>query len=172
MDCSNPVLPGLSQVTGLTRLALSAKKRLGSASIRAAWAAELGQMVGLRWLQVPDGLLVVPGEPWLADLKQLQVLEVYVQPRVDAFNLVGRKTWERCRQRVAQWLEGDQLRAVSPQLRLLMVTKMPPDQAAPLQLRSRLRQLVGSSGCEVVVGMVDPTQQLAPLPEALQQALE
>jgi len=53
-----------------------------------------------------------------------------------------------------------------------MVTKMPPDQAAPLQLRSRLRQLVGSSGCEVVVGMVDPTQQLAPLPEALQQALE
>jgi hypothetical protein len=43
-------------------------------------------------------------------------------------------------------------------------------------LRSFLRQRLGSSGCEVVVGVdldevCDPAQQLAGLPKGLQQAL-
>jgi hypothetical protein len=59
---------------------------------------------------------------------------------------------------------------------VLGVTGMKAGHAAHSKLRRRLQQLVGSSRCEVVVGpdldeVADPTQQLAGVPETLQQAL-
>jgi hypothetical protein len=71
-----------------------------------------------------------------------------------------------------QVLDGGTLLAAPPGLRLLIVTGIGREEAHPLQLKHQLRlQLVGSSRCEVVVACFDPTEQLAGLPEALQQAL-
>jgi hypothetical protein len=66
--------------------------------------------------------------------------------------------------------------ALPPQLQLLGASGLTAEQAAHWELRRRLQQLVGSSGCEVVVGpdldeVCDPTQPLAGLPLCLQQAL-
>jgi hypothetical protein len=77
---------------------------------------------------------------------------------------------------IVAWLEGCSREALPPQLRVLCVCGMTAQHAAAWQVRRRLQQLVGSSGCEVVVGVdldevCDPTQQLAGVPVALQQLL-
>jgi hypothetical protein len=77
------------------------------------------------------------------------------------------------KRRVHQVLEGDCLRAAPPQLSLLLMTGVTPEEAALWRLRRSLRQqLAGTSGCEVVVAVEDPTQLLVGLPEGLQGVLE
>jgi hypothetical protein len=169
--CPGQVLVNLSPLTAVTHLSLVG---VGRVKRRAAWAAEVGKMVWLKRLAVSHVLMLE--QPWMGNLKQLQVLDVVLLSPgtttsfVYNYGVYPSHKWSMSCSWASQWVEGDNLRAVAPQLRLLMVTGMPPDPAAPLQLRRRLQQLVGS-GCEVVVGMFDPTQQLAALPEALQQAL-
>jgi hypothetical protein len=118
------------------------------------------QLQGLRWLSVP-AVLLEAGWGWLGGLQQLQVLVVCcMDPAVSTLT----------------WLEGCSPAAVPPRLQVLGVSGMTAEQAAGWQLRRRLQQELGSSGCEVVVGVDldevgDPTQQLAGLPVELQQAL-
>jgi hypothetical protein len=74
------------------------------------------------------------------------------------------------------WLEGCTREALPPSLQVLAGSGMTAAKAAAWQLRRRLQQWVGSSGCQVVVGVnldevADPAQQLAGLPLALQQVL-
>jgi hypothetical protein len=130
-----------------------------------AWAGVLGRMAGLQWLSIPDVLL--GGEwSWLRGLQQLRVLVVHSR---DCFYGDAPAT-------SLPWLEECSQEALPPQLQVLGVSGMTAEQAASWQVRRRLQQLVGSSGCEVVVGVdldegADPTQQLAGLPAALQQVL-
>jgi hypothetical protein len=168
-----PPMPGLSRLSGLTRLAVSLGTDGGSVQQHQAWAAELARMPRLRWLSVPHVLLGLPGNPWLSHLTQLKVLQVPVRDLVlGVYVAPGEGAREACEEKVQQILDGGSLRAAPPQLQLLLVTGMCTEQAASLQVRRRLQQqLVRCRGCEVVVVACDPTQQLAGLPEALQQAL-
>jgi hypothetical protein len=129
-------------------------------------AFTLSCMVGLKWLSVP-GLLVAAGWSWLECLKQLQVLELTSEhPRSDA--------WGHLR------VEELSPHSLPPQLQLLAISRDAAEAVTGVQGRNaqrrRLQQQLGTSECEVVVGVdlqqvVDPTQQLAGLPVALQQAL-
>jgi hypothetical protein len=131
-----------------------------------AWEAVVGSFNGLRWLSVPDVMLGA-GSAWLGDMQQLRVL--VVKCREAESGTEGSSM-------PCPWLEGCTSEGLPPQLRVLGVSGMTAEQAASMQLRRCLYQLVGSSGCEVVVGVsldeaADPTQQLAGLPVALQQDL-
>jgi hypothetical protein len=152
---------GFAALTQLTHLKVSVSWRTGSEEQRQrqrAWVAEVGHMAGLRWLSVP-GVLLAADQAWLGGLQQLRVLAVRCKeedvPHVSSMSWLG---------------------ALPPRLQVLGVSGMTAEQAADWQLRRRLQQALGSSGCEVVVGpdldeLADPTQQLAGLPMALQQAL-
>jgi hypothetical protein len=152
----------LSALTRVTRL--SASVEFGEdAGPQRALADGIGRMTGLRWLSVSVGVLQA-GWAWLGGLQQLQVMHVY-------WIAASGST-------LFQWLEGHQQGpGLPPQLQLLAFSGMTAEQAAAWQLRRRLQGLLGSTGCEVVVGpdleeVCDPAQQLAGLPLALQQALE
>jgi hypothetical protein len=173
----SPVLSGLSALTGITCLLLN---RTGwfrnmvptilpgpyssaMAERCQAWADEVGRMVNLRYLSVPDVLLAA-GPALLGGLQQLRVLVVFVN---GSYHVT---TWS------TRLLEVCSQEALLPRLQVLGVSGMTADQAASLQLHRRLQGMLCSRGCEVVVGMnlddaADPTQQLAGLPESLQQAL-
>jgi hypothetical protein len=99
-------------------------------------------------------------------------LAVRCQQRYNFYVLAGSSARKTIQRRMEQLLEEAGMQSAPPQLLLLLVTGISAKQAASLQVRRRLQQqLAGRSGCEVVVGPCDPTQQLAGLPEALQQAL-
>jgi hypothetical protein len=160
-----PAPPALAAVTQLTQLRVSATwpPHINTEQ-QQAWADALGSMVGLRWLSVP-GMLLAAGQAWLGGLQQLRVLVVKC-----------RESHGQSQARSQLWREDDTWGALPPALQLLGVSGMSAQQAVDWQLRRRLQQWVGSSGCEVVVGVdldevCDPTQQLAGVPEALQQLL-
>jgi hypothetical protein len=128
------------------------------------WAERLGGMSWLQSLCVPHVLLSA-GQGWLRGLQQLRVL---------ALHWAGERAAPHVR--AMPWLEGCRWEALPPQLRVLGIGGVTAEQAAGWQLRRCLQQVVGSSGCEVVVGVdlddvADPIQQMAGLPVALQQAL-
>jgi hypothetical protein len=168
LESGTPHMPGLSRMTGLTRLVVTGSG-CGTETQHHGWTSELGRMPGLRRLSLPLALLLLPDHSWLGNMTQLQVLEVAVH----LSETPGKFARRSCQRRVQRWLDGESLRVVPPQLLLLMMFDMTAEEAASLQLRRRLQQqLVGRSECEVVVGGADPERQLAGLPEALQQALE
>jgi hypothetical protein len=156
-------------LTGLTRLTLTHSDLRGVPQQQHAWTHELGRLVGLKWLSVPGELLLVQ-RPWLGGLQQLKVLllsSLLVPSREYDTNVMGE---------LAFFLELGIHVVLPPRLRLLGFTGITVADAALLGLPGRLQLLMGSSGCEVVAGpnleqVCDPTQQLAGLPEALQQAL-
>jgi hypothetical protein len=154
----------LQALTQLTQLRVSDNEPGGSTEKhRRMWVKALGRMGGLQWLSVPHVLLTA-GQGWLGGLQQLRVL---------VLSWAGETAADVSHM---PWLEGGSWEALPPQLQVLGVNGMTAQQAAGWQLRRCLQQVVGSSGCEVVVGVsldeaADPTQQLAGLPVALQQAL-
>jgi hypothetical protein len=163
-------LRGLAGLSGLTHLTLALEVGdSNSAAQQEAAVQELAQMPHLKWLCVPGQLLLV-GQPWMGSLQQLQVLLLT--------DLVPTRpgTGPSVLQLVLQLLEGCTREALPPQLQLLGFTGISAQQAEAAGLRRRLQQVVGGTGCEVVAGpnlevIWDPAQQLAGLPEALQQAL-
>jgi hypothetical protein len=129
-------------------------------------------MPALKWLSVPDVLLLE--QAWLGDLQQLQVLVLNREEQMLFPEEQARVA--QVLQQVVEALEGCSPQALPPTLLLLGFSHMTAEQAVSWQVRRRLRQLVGSSGCEVVVGfdldeVCDPVKQLAGLPVALQQLL-
>jgi hypothetical protein len=155
----------LAAVTQLTQLRVSMDIPSAGAEQQQAWAAAVPRMTGLQWLSLPCGLLGT-NLGWSGSMQQLRVLVVCCAARLQGASLAS----------TLPWLEGCTQQALPPRLQVLGVSGMTAQQAADWQLRRRLQQLVGSSGCEVVVGVnldeaADPTQQLAGLPAALQQAL-
>jgi hypothetical protein len=164
----NPNPAGLGDLTQLTQLVVTS---MGSSQEQQqhAWVAELSRMAGLRWLSVPD-VLLVGEQAWLGGLKQLQVLVVSSQLWMSG------DTPPQVLPQVVEGLEGCSPEDLPPCLLLLGFTDMTPEQATALQVRRRLRQALSSSRCEVVVGVdlnevAHPMKQLAGLPVALQQAL-
>jgi hypothetical protein len=160
---------GLAALSQLTRLVLTSDRQSHEQQQR-AWVAELGRMAGLRWLSVPDVLLVAD-QAWLGGLQQLQVLVLSSAQGL----LPGPQPREMLQQLVWQ-LEGCSPDMLPPRLLLLGFSNMPAWRAAAWQVRRRLRRLVCSSRCEVVVGIdldevADPMKQLAGLPVALRHAL-
>jgi hypothetical protein len=151
-------LPALQQVTQL-RLAMNAC--LCSTGQQLAWGNAVGRLAGLHWLSVP-AVLLAAGQAWLGGLQQLRVLVLHCKSEdVVTIQHLSSMSWAE---------------VLPPQVQWLGVGGVTAEQAADLQLRRRLQQALGSSGCEVVVGVdldeaADPTQQLAGLPEGLQQVL-
>jgi hypothetical protein len=173
---------GLFRMTQLTRLAVSLQYgRYTFVEHHQRWGHGVGQLQGLKWLTMPDQQLLVPDLSWLGSLTQLQVLHVelhtggfgsftqqhsYVAP-YDEVREAGESRLQQCLQRGS-------LCAVPPQLRLLMVTGVPGNTAGSYQLRRRLKQQLveaGKGGCEVLVGLCDPTKCLAGVPEDLLKLL-
>jgi hypothetical protein len=138
----------------------------------------LGHLASLKWLSVPEGLLQ-PGQVWLPQLQQLQVLVVQDTRQESAGDDVPAEgmSAEGVQPDVhVAWLEGCCPQVLPPHLRVLALTGMTPLKAAAWGQRHRLRELLGSSGCEVVVGVDldevgDPVKQLAGWPEGLRQGL-
>jgi hypothetical protein len=163
---------GLAALTQLTHLMVTTCRPSGQQQQQQrAWAAELWRMAGLRWLSVPAELLAVD-HSWPPRMKQLKVLVLSSSEVQGGGAPEQPAVWPR----VVTWLEGCSLQALPPRLLLLGFSGMPASEAASLQVRSRLGPRLGSSGCEVVVGVdldevCDPVKQLAGLPLALQQAL-
>jgi hypothetical protein len=154
-----PEPTGLSAMAQLTQLRVTLLHEWGSTEQQQAWARAVGSLVGLRWLSVP-AVQLVAGQAWLGGLQQLRVLVLHCNNPDDA-QLVSSMSW---------------VGAVSHQLHVLGVSGVKAEEGAALQLRRPLQQALGSRGCEVVVGVdldaaAGPTQQLAGLPEALQQVL-
>jgi hypothetical protein len=154
----------LTALTGLTRLLISMGN--GDDTMVRTWTEEVGRMAGLRWLSVSTGLLAA-GWAWLKGMQQLRVLVV---------ECMGASYAD------GSWLQGctrDSLSShevLPPQLQVLGVSGMSAQRAAAWQLRRRLVQVVGTSECEVVVGVHldcihNLALQLAGLPEGLQQLL-
>jgi hypothetical protein len=162
-----PKVSGLSALTGVTQLVLSAYNDPGWESAHAV-AAEISTLAGLQWLSVPHALLRAQ-QGWLGHLRQLRVLVL------DGYDATAH--WGTDQHTDAMpWLEEGSLQAAPSSLRVVRWSGVPADMVAAWQLRRRLRQMLGSSGCEVVVGVdlnraADPTQQLAGLPEGLQRVL-
>jgi hypothetical protein len=159
LDLQLQVVPepnGLSAATGLTRLSISEMERNPPGPLVSPdWAQEVGQLQRLRWLSVPS-VLLWEGTAWLGDLQQLRVLALHGYP-------------QRGYGTSPSWAEDWGLEALPPGLRVLGVVNLPDPSTA-------FRQLLGSRGCEVVLDfnvdqLADPAQQLAGLPEGLQQAL-
>jgi hypothetical protein len=162
-----PLASGLVGVTQVTQLLLRVRCD-GLEQYGSMLAAEVGTLTGLQWLSVPDALLCAE-QPWLYSLRRLRVLGLQCSTR-DAAGGSGR--YAHC----VPWLEASGLHRLQPCLRVLCWGGVPADKAVAWQLRRRLQQLVGASGCEVVLGpdldqVADPTQQLAGLPVVLQQAV-
>jgi hypothetical protein len=160
-------LTGLSAVTGLSRLTLRDIAFGKGPSANSAWAQEVGQLQGLRWLSVPVVLLSA-GAAWLGGLQQLRVLVLHCDRKSCGAGRLGDDWWS--------WVLDASPQGLPAQLQVLCLSGESAERAADLQLRRRLQQLVGSSGCEVVVGpdldqLADPAQQLAGLPEGVQQVL-
>jgi hypothetical protein len=162
-------LRGLAALSGVTHLTLALRGGPSSTQQQEAAVQELAQMPGLKWLCVP-GQLLLAGRPWLGGLQQLQVLLLtgLIPSRPEA----GPSVLEQ----VLQQLERCSPAALPPQLQLLGFTGISAQQAAAAGVRRRLQQRLSSSGCQVVAGpnlqlIWDPAQQLAGLPETLQQAL-
>jgi hypothetical protein len=168
LDLSNVQgLTGLSAVTGLSRLTLRDRAVGTGPSASPAWAQEVGQLQGLRWLSVPVELLAA-GAGWLGGLQQLRVLVLHCDRISCGAGRLGDDWWS--------WVLDASPPGLPAQLQVLCLSGESAERAADLQLRRRLQQLVGSGGCEVVVGpdldlLADPAQQLAGLPEGLQQVL-
>jgi hypothetical protein len=158
-------LTGLSAATGITRLSVSMMRRSPGPEPKPSWGKEIGRLQGLRWLSVP-AVLLEEGGAWLGGLQQLQVL-------------VLDEYWYGSGNLCEAWLsslDGGGSQLLPPRLQVVGVTLLYVWSMAPQQLRRRLRELLSSRGCEVVVGadldqLADPTQQLAGLPLGLQQAL-
>jgi hypothetical protein len=167
-----PAMTGLSQLTGLRQLSVWFHCDTGKEE-RRAWTKDLGCMPNLKWLAVPDAVLLVPDRSWLGGLTQLQVLQVMANNEPEKIEVASSNgAWRTSTDRADKWLNKGSLRAVPRQLRVLLVTGVTAEQAASLHLRRRLQQqLRRSRGCELVVAVADPTKQLVGLPEALQQAL-
>jgi hypothetical protein len=133
---------------------------------RRSWQGVAGSMASLKWLSVPD-VLLADGQGWLGGLQQLLVLEL----RCNGY-FWGSDTYTSS----MPWLEGCSQQVLPPRLQVLSASGMTADQAVSRQVRRRLQRLVGSSSCEVMVvndldKVVDPVQQLAGLPVALQRML-
>jgi hypothetical protein len=119
-----------------------------------AWGAAIARLTRLRWLSVP--VRFVTGSV-LHRLRRLQVLVM------DCEGAAGRSL-------------GRQPLATPPRLQLMCLHSLAEPHEVCLQVRRRMQQALGSSGCEVVVGLnldvvADSALQLAGLPVALQQAL-
>jgi hypothetical protein len=128
-----------------------------------AWIQEVGLLSQLQWVSVPAELMEA-GWAWLGGLQQLKVLVVYCQG--EGYAHVSS----------LPWLEGCTRVALPPQLQVLSVGGMTAQQAVCWRVRPLLQQALRSSGCELVTGVdldvvCDPAQQLAGLPQALQQML-
>jgi hypothetical protein len=152
-----PSPAGLTALGQLTQLRLSMPDELATDEQLQAWAEAVGCLSGLRWLSL-SGMLLVAGAAWLGSLQQLRVLELQCEGR--AMECVSSMSW---------------LEALPTRVRVLCVSGVSAG-AQAVQLRGRLQRALASRGCEVVVGVdldevAGPTQQLAGLPEALQQAL-
>jgi hypothetical protein len=152
---------GLVMLTGLQRLTLDVHHG-GSQAEQAAWAVQVACLTRLRWLSVPSYLLGHL-KPHLGSLQHLAVLVV---------------RWRLVDGSCTAWLQsGWSPSMLPPRLHLLCIAGLAAaDQAAPKQLRRSLQQQVGSSGCEVVVGvdldeMSNGDKQMAGWPQVLQQAL-
>jgi hypothetical protein len=171
-----PMPTRLPALTALTRLRVtvpaSVLDHMVDAERRRAWTRALGSMAALQWLSVPAALLepespsATPPAPPHASLGGLQHLKVLALSGVLGKTAKG----------VASWLDDSTLNMLPPQLQLLGWGGVSAEQAKSWQLRRRLRQLLGNSGCEVVVGVdldevPDPALQVAGVPEALQQLL-
>jgi hypothetical protein len=164
---SDPV--GLAALTQLTRLLV---QPFGSCEepLQRAWVAQLCLMPWLRWLTVPSAMLAID-QAWLTGMERLQVLVVSSEEPV-----FGEPPPRQLLPQLVAWFEGCSPEALPPGLLLLGFSGMRPEQAAAWQVRRRLGQALGSRGCEVVFGVdldevANPMQQLAGVPEALQQAL-
>jgi hypothetical protein len=160
-------LNGVSALTGVTQLVLSVPGGDGLSPASSALAAEVSTLSGLKWLSVPDVLLRAE-VGWLGGLQQLRVLVLQCQGKPAAADSGPYAD-------AVPWLEAG-LQAAPSSLQVLCWSGVPAKQAAAWQLRRRLQQALGNSGCEVVVGVdldeaAEPTQQLAGLPVSLQQAL-
>jgi hypothetical protein len=123
-------------------------------------------MAGLRWLSVPDVLLVAD-QAWLRGLEQLRVLVLCQQ---------GKDWFGKLMPAVVEGLATCSMQVLPPRLLLLGFRRMPFEHDVPRQVWRRLQQRLSSRGCEVVVGVdlhevFDPVKQLAGVPVALQQAL-
>jgi hypothetical protein len=161
-------LHGLGALTTVTHLNVMS---FGSGSRTHVWAEEVGKMANLKWLSVPADWLLIE-VPWLAGLQQLRVLVLR-----ELFYRKDEQGPAKLEQ-VLQFLEGasSSLQALPRRLMVVGVSGEAVHQAASADMRRRLQRLVGSSGCEVVLGsdldaIAHPVQQLAGLPEALQQTL-
>jgi hypothetical protein len=153
-----PAPIGVSILQQLTQFRLVMLGDEGTAEEQRACGEAVGRLAGLQWLSVP-AVLVTAGHAWLGGLQQLRVLVVQCNPA--GVEDVSSMSW---------------LESVPPRLKVLGVGGVTAEEAATRQLRRRLQQALGSRGCEVVVGVdldaaADPTQQLAGLPQGLQQAL-
>jgi hypothetical protein len=154
-----PKAAGLSALTQLTQLRLAYHGGHDSAQQQQALGEAVGMLAGLQWLSVP-AVLLVPGQAWLGGLQQLRVLVLQCSTSTDVAYVSS-----------MSWVQG-----LPSRLQVLGVSQVSAKEAAALQLRTRLQRALASRGCEVVVGVdldeaADPTQQLAGLPVALQQAL-
>jgi hypothetical protein len=164
-----PLPQDLGVLTGVTRLTITHSDLRGVPQQQHAWTHELGRLGRLRWLSVPGELLLVQ-RPWLNGLQQLQALllsSLLVPSREYDTNVMGE---------LAFFLGLGIHVVLPPRLRLLGFTGITVGDAAAVGLPHRLQQVLGGTGCEVVAGpslevVCDPTQQLAGLPDALQQAL-
>jgi hypothetical protein len=144
------------------------------------WLQEVGTLQGLRWLSLPNVFLEEP-QAWLGELQQLRVLVLHGMD--DTYTEYGSDDPcpdEYYRSRSAAisnpWLKGFIQQALPQSLRVLGLSGMTAAQAATWQLRRHMQQRLGSSGCEVVVGVdldevCDPVQQLAGVPVAPHQVL-
>lgn len=163
-DEEPPQPAALIAPTQLTQLRLS-RRPWTDEEQEPAWSVVLCSADSLRWLSVPSGLLAA-GLASLGSLHHLQVLVVCC---------------EREREGAAPtssmpWVEGCSQEAVPPSLRLFCLKSLAAWEAHRWEVRRRLRQALGSSCCEVVVGsdldeLADPTQQLAGVPQGLHQLM-
>jgi hypothetical protein len=155
-DCISAVLPHLSLLTQLTWLRC-AGEGVGLPP-HAVATQQLCCSPRLKWLSVP-GVLLNGGQDWLGSMQQLRVIVLTGKSYIgDSADEVGME-WP--------WLVVDAPLLLPP--RLLVVGCL-------LAMHPYVQRRVAGSGCEVVDesdlhAACDPTQQLAGVAEALQQAL-
>jgi hypothetical protein len=115
------------------------------------------------------GVLLAAVQALLGSFQQLQVLDLHT-------------LWCNTREvslvpQVVQWLEVSGAQVLPPRLLLLGLCSDTAEDASFRQLQRRLQRVLGTSGCEVVVGtdleqLCHPFLRLAGLPAWLQQELE